>query len=74
MLETILMPATLALLAMLATLAMFATLATCNGKWRHVMSMMIETTTKRFIIHKAESTHKYHHKYPLEIHSTRKKN
>ena len=29
--------------------------------------------TKRLIIHDAESTHKYHYKYPLEIHSTRKK-
>ena len=46
----------------------------CNGEWRHMISVTIKTTTKRLIIHEAESTHKYHHKYPLEIHSTRKKN
>ena len=46
----------------------------CRGEWRHMISVTIKTTTKRLIIHEAESTHKYHHKYPLEIHSTRKKN
>ena len=46
----------------------------CNGEWRHMISVTIKTTTKRLIIHEAESTHNYHHKYPLEIHSTRKKN
>ena len=38
-----------------------------------MISETIKTTTKRLIIHEAESTHKYYHKYPLEIHSTRKK-
>ena len=46
----------------------------CNGEWRPMISVTIKTTTKRLIIHEAESTHNYHHKYPLEIHSTRKKN
>ena len=45
----------------------------CSGEWRHIISVTMKTTTKRLIIHEAESTHKYHHKYPLEIHSTRKK-
>ena len=39
-----------------------------------MIAVTMKTTTKRLIIHEAESTHKYHHKYPLEIHSTRKKN
>ena len=38
----------------------------CNGEGRHMISVSIKTTTKRLIIHEAESTHKYHHKYPLE--------
>ena len=38
-----------------------------------MISLTIKTTTKRLIIHEAESTHRYHHKYPLEIHSTRRK-
>ena len=38
----------------------------CNGEWRPMISVTIKTTTKRLIIHEAESTHKYHHKYPLE--------
>ena len=46
----------------------------CSGEWRHMIAVTMKTTTKRLIIHEAESTHKYHHKYPLEIHSTRKKN
>ena len=33
-----------------------------------------DKNNNNLIIHEAESTHKYHHKYPLEIHSTRKKN
>ena len=45
----------------------------CNGEWRHMISVTIKTTTKRLIIHEAESTHRYHLKYPLEIPSTRKK-
>ena len=39
----------------------------------HMISVTIKTTTKRLIIHEAESTHKYHHKYQLEIHSTKRK-
>ena len=46
----------------------------CSGEWRHMIAVTMKTTTKRLIIHEAESTHKYRHKYPLEIHSTRKKN
>ena len=38
-----------------------------------MISVTIKTTTKRLIIHEGESTHKYHHKCPLEIHSTREK-
>ena len=46
----------------------------CGCEWRHMIAVAMNITTKRLIIHEAESTHKYHHKYPLEIHSTRKKN
>ena len=38
-----------------------------------MIAVAMNITTKRLIIHEAESTHKYYHKYPLEIHSTRKK-
>ena len=31
-----------------------------------MIAVTIKTTTKRLIIHEAESTHKYHHKYPLK--------
>ena len=31
-----------------------------------MIPVTIKTTTKRLIIHEAESTHKYHHKYPLK--------
>ena len=50
----------------------------CNGEWRHMISVKIKITTKRLIIHEAETNHKYltnisyHQTYPLEIHSTRK--
>ena len=46
----------------------------CGWEWRHMITVAMNTTTKRLIIHEAESTHKYHHKHPLEIRSTRKKN
>ena len=45
----------------------------CGWEWRHMITMAMNIT-KRLIIHEAESTHKYHHKHPLEIRSTRKKN
>ena len=38
-----------------------------------MISVTIKTTTKRLIIHEGESTHKYHPKYPFEIHSTRER-
>ena len=40
---------------------------------RHMIAVAMNITTERLIIHKAESTHKYHHKHPLEIRGTRKK-
>ena len=46
----------------------------CGCEWRHMIAVAMQITTKRLIIHEAESTHKYHHKHPLEIRSTRKKN
>ena len=46
----------------------------CGCDWRHMIAVAMNITTKRLIIHEAESTHKYHHKHPLEIRSTRKKN
>ena len=46
----------------------------CGCEWRHMIAVAMKTTRKRLIIHEAESTHKYHHKYPLEIRSTRRKN
>ena len=46
----------------------------CGCEWRHMIAVAMNITTKRLIIHEAESTRKYHHKHPLEIRSTRKKN
>ena len=31
-----------------------------------MIAVAMQITTKRLIIHEAESTHKYHHKHPLE--------
>ena len=44
----------------------------CGCEWRHMIAVAMNITTKRLIIHEAESTHKHHHKYALEIHRTRK--
>ena len=38
----------------------------CGCEWRHMIAVAMNITTKRLIIHEAESTHKYHHKHPLE--------
>ena len=38
----------------------------CGCDWRHMIAVAMNITTKRLIIHEAESTHKYHHKHPLE--------
>ena len=46
----------------------------CGCEWRHIIAVAMNITTKRLIVHEAESTHKNHHKHPLEIRSTRKKN
>ena len=33
----------------------------CGCEWRHMIAVAMNITTKRLIIHEAESTHKYHH-------------
>ena len=38
----------------------------CGCEWRYMIAVAMNITTKRLIIHEAESTHKYHHKHPLE--------
>ena len=38
----------------------------CGCEWQHMIAVAMNITTKRLIIHEAESTHKYHHKHPLE--------
>ena len=38
----------------------------CGCEWRHMIAVAMNITTKPLIIHEAESTHKYHHKHPLE--------
>ena len=40
--------------------------AACGCEWQHMIAVAMNLTTKRLIIHEAESTHKYHHKHPLE--------
>ena len=46
----------------------------CGCERRHMIAVAMNITTERLIIREAESTHNNHHKHPLEIRITRKKN